>query len=203
MDLVADKIGVVWRLPPVILHPFAGEKGPDRLLEGSRANMALNGLVPNSNLDRHELTQRVLAGRYQEFRMLFYIGKDLQRWTEQCVDFVGREPKLNKLGIREQSFSTLLVEHPPPGLAAKLTKWGVTDQRAIFSRAIGLNAMFQEVPSIEALSDVFVQNYQRFADYLFIAYQTMNPYLPLMPQNFIFDLYASDEYARILSEGWE
>jgi hypothetical protein len=192
-----------WRLPPLILHPFAGEKGPDRLLEGSRAHLALQGLVPETNMDRAELTRLVVAGRYQEMRMLFYIGRDLQRWAEQCMDFVSREPRLRESGIREQSFVTLLVEHPPHGMAAKLTKWGVGDQRAIFSRAIGLNALFQQAPDLDILAGIFVQNYQRFADYLFIAYQTMTPYKALTPNTFVFDLYASEEYARMISEGWE
>jgi hypothetical protein len=193
---------VPWRLPPLILHPFTGEKGPDRLLEGSRAHLALQGLLPESSLDRDELTRVMLAGRYQELRMLFYIGKDLQRWTEQCMDFVSREPKLNELGIREQSFATLLVEHPPPGMAAKLNRWGVSDQRSIFSRAIGLNALFQQAPPVDVLATVFLQSYQRFADYMFIAYQTMSPFRALTPQNFLFELYASEEYSRMLSEGW-
>jgi hypothetical protein len=198
MEPVAEEIRVPWRLPPLILHPFAGEKGPDRLLEGSRAHLALQGLLPESSLDRQELTRLMMAGRHQEMRMLFYIGKDLQRWTEQCMDFVSREPKLSETGIRQQSFATLLVEHPPAGMAAKLNKWGVGDQRSIFSRAIGLNALFQQAPELDVLSTVFVQNYQRFADYLFIAYQTMSPYRALTPDSFLFELYASDEYARLI-----
>ena len=135
--------------------------------------------------------------------MLFYIGKDLQRWTEQCLDFVNREIQLKDSGIREQSFVSLLIEHPPANMASKLSQWGVADQKAIFSRAIGLNMLFAQPPEIDYLSAVFVQNYHRFADYMYIAYQTMKPYKALPPENFLFDLYASEEYAKKLEEGWE
>ncbi|MCU1257207.1 MAG: hypothetical protein JWO80_92 [Bryobacterales bacterium] len=202
INQLAGDIRGTWKLPPLILHPFAGDQGPDRLLEGSRAQLALQALTPDLDSNREDLIRLVVEGRHQELRMLFYIGKDLQRWAEQCMDFVAREPQLSKLGIREQSFVTLLVEHPPAGMAAKLNKWGVGDQRAIFSRAIGLNAVFDRPPELEFLRASFVQSYQRFADYLFIAYQTMSPYTALPPESFVFELYASEEYARMLAAGW-
>ncbi len=135
--------------------------------------------------------------------MLFYIGKDLLRWTEQCLDFVTREKKLMEAGIREQSFMALLTENLSPAMTAKLKTWGVHDQRAIFSRAIGVNMLFAKAPEMEALSPVFVQQYARFADYLFMAYQSMVPFKPLSPDRFLFELYASKEYADMLSETWK
>ena len=44
-------------LPPLILHPFAGREGPDKLLEGSRAALMLHGLVP-TDVDIDELGRR-------------------------------------------------------------------------------------------------------------------------------------------------
>ncbi len=193
----------VWRLPPLILHPFAGDQGPDKLLEGSRANLLLQAAAPPAGAHHEDLTRLVLAGRYQEIRMLFYIGRDLRRWAEQCADFASREPQLKDTGIRQQSFLTLLIERPPRGMAAKLEQWGVTDQRAIFSRAIGLNSIFETVPAIDELAAGFVRSYQRYADYLYIAFQTMTTFRTLNPASFQFELYASEEYARKLSEGWD
>lgn len=145
---------------------------------------------------------KVLGGRYQELRMLIYIGKDLKRWAEQCVDFVERDSRLKATAIREQSFTTMLVDHPPPALAGKLKSWGISDQRSIFSRAIGLSSVFDQPPEIGALSAHFLESYQRFADYLFICYQTMTPFKALEHGDFSFDLLSSDEYAKKLEDGW-
>jgi hypothetical protein len=34
-------------LPPLILHPLADENSPESMLEGSRANLMLHGLLPH------------------------------------------------------------------------------------------------------------------------------------------------------------
>ncbi len=162
----------------------------------------MNGFLPSAGLDINEMNATIMGGRYQELRMLIYIGKDLKRWAEQCVDFVGREPQLRSSSIREQSFTTMLVDHPPPALAGKLRSWGINDQRSIFSRAIGLGSVFAQPPEIGALSAHFLEFYQRFADYLFICYQTMTPFKALAPGDFAFELFASDEYAKKLADGW-
>jgi hypothetical protein len=192
-----------WRLPPLILHPFSQERGPDQLLQGSRAQLMLNGLLPGGDSGRDDLQRLVLAGRYQEIRMLFYLGKDVLRWLEQCVDFANRSPGLKDRGIREQSFSTLLVEAPPKDLTAKLMAWGVTDGRGVFSRAIGINAIFAGPPEMELLSTMFLQTYHRFADHFFACYQNLMPFTMLESSQFQFEIFASDDYARKLSEGWE
>ncbi len=192
-----------WKLPPLILHPFSGDGGTERLLEGSRASLVLQGLVPSKEEDTHELTRIMLRGRYQEIRMLYFLGKDLVRWMEQCIDTIGRVEELMHAGIREQSFSALLVEGPPDGVRAKLKLWGISDQRAIFSRAIGLNSLLAEVPEAGTLTPTFVQNYHRFADHLYICYQHLAPFTPIEAENFDFEIYASEEYSRMLSQQWE
>ena len=192
----------IWKLPPLILHPFTGEKGPDNLLEGSRAQLAMHGLIPGLDGDREEMQRMVLGGRYQEMKMLIYIGRDLRRWAEQCMDFVSRETELRAEGLKEQSFLTMLVERPPEGFANKLKRWGITDQLSIFSRAIGLHSVFDQPPPPDTLAVSFLQSYQRFADYLFICYQTMTQYRNLDAHRFFFELYASEEYAQLLSDGW-
>ena len=193
---------MAWKLPPLILHPFAGGKSPDHLLEGSRAQLALHGLLPEFQGDRESMNRLVLAGKYQELKMLIYIGRDLQRWAEQCNDFVAREPKLREEGLKEQSFIHLLVETPPEGFAKKLNSWGITDQHAIFSRAIGLNSLFDYPASMGILNCKFLDSYQRFADYLYVCYQTLQRFPKIEAGRFHFELYASEEYARILEDGW-
>ncbi len=191
-----------WKLPPLILHPFAPEKGPDKLVEGSKAQLILQGFLPAEDRDPDELLRVVLSGKYQEIRMLYFLGKDVVRWIEQCVDFAKREAELRNSGIREQSFANLLVESPPRGLTEKLSAWGVTDRRGIFSRAIGMNTLFAEPPPKELLSVTFLQNYHRFADHFYTCYQNLTAFSPLQSDSFAFEIFASEDYARKISEGW-
>jgi hypothetical protein len=201
--LGATAIEKDWRLPPLILHPFAQERGPDTLLQGSKAQLMLNGLLPGGDSGRDELQRLVLAGRYHEIRMLFFLGKDVLRWVDQCADFARRDPELKERGLREQSFSGLLVESPPRALTEKLVAWGVTDGRGVFSRAIGLNAIFTAPPEMDLLSTMFLQTYHRFADHFYACYQNLMPFTMLDPARFHFEIFASEDYARKLAEGWE
>ena len=67
----------VWVLPPLILHPFNERVPPSALLENSKAALMLSGLIPSDGTDPDDLKRRLLAGRYSEIRMLFYLGKDV------------------------------------------------------------------------------------------------------------------------------
>jgi len=191
-----------WTLPPLILHPFAGREGPDKLLEGSRATLMMHGLMPR-DVDMDELTRRILTGRHNEVRMLYFLGKDIFRWMDQCSEIVQKEELLKTLGIRPQSFAAMLVDSPPGCVTEKLNAWGVTDQRTIFSRAIGLRSAFEELPSMELLSQLFLRNYHRYADQLYTCYQRLGPFTVVTPENFPFELYGSEEYSRMLSEQFE
>ena len=191
-----------WTLSPLILHPFAGREGPDKLLEGSRAAPMLQGLIPN-DFDVEELNRRILAGRHNEVRMLFFLGKDIFRWMEQCQEIVNRSETLKALGIRTQSFAHLLVENPPKPVSDKLSGWGVSDQRTIFSRAVGIKSAFDELPSMEQLSQMLLRNYHRYADHLYACYEKLVPFAIIHPENFPFELYGSEEYARKLSAEFE
>ena len=188
------------QLPPLILHPFSGGVGTGDLVDGSLAALALEGVVSSSD-EELALRRRMLAGRYQEVRMLLFLGKDVFRWMQQCVEHVQSSDAADAR-IVEQSFAALIVEDPPEPVRRKLEGWGVTDRRAVFSRAIGIHSLFQDPPPVDCLSPIFLKNYHRYADHAYICYQHSQAFLPLDRSTCNFELYASEEYARMLSEGW-
>jgi hypothetical protein len=181
-------------LPPLILHPFNEHLTPSDLLENSKASLMLSGLMPCDGADPEDLRRRVLAGRYSEIRMLFFVGRDVFRWVEQCME--------SSDCLQPQCFVRLLAENPPPGVREKLLGWGVSDYRSIFSRAVGLNALFREPPAFESLSEEFLRNYHYYADALYHAYLGMQPHGVVGPNQFRFELYASGEYSRKLETEW-
>lgn len=192
----------VWALPPLILHPFNERVPPSALLENSRAALMLSGLIPNDGTDEEALKRRLLSGRYAELRMLFFLGKDVLRWMDQCVDWALRVPELADIEWTQQSFAGLLTGSTPENVRQKLVGWGVADHASIFSRAIGLNAVFAEPPALLALGEEFLRGYHRYADYLFRCYMDSQPYKPIQNANFAFELYASGEYSKILESQW-
>ena len=194
---------IVWDLPPLILHPFNERIPPSVLLDNSKAALMLSGLIPNDGTEPDELNRRILAGRYSEVRMLFFLGKDVFRWLEQCMDCVTRMPELGERQWRPQSFAALLTASTPQDVKEKLARWGVADYIAIFGRAIGLNTMFRNPPAFGDLTEEFLRNYHRYADSLFECYLNLEQYEKLDPRRFRFNLYASGEYSRILESQWE
>ena len=189
-------------LPPLILHPFATVGGPDKLIESSRASLTLQGLLPSGDRTTEELDRTLLEGRYSEIVMLFYVGKDLLRWIDQCLECVARDPELRQKGIRYQSFAALLVNQTPEAVQKKLRRWGVADYRSIFTRALGLNAIFAGPPDRSSFSDEFIRNYYRYADQLFAFRQNQAAFLPIENLGFDFEIFASGEYARLLEQEW-
>jgi hypothetical protein len=191
----------IWDLPPLILHPFNERVPPSALLDNSKAALMLSGLIPTDGTAPEELERRLLAGRYGEIRMLFFLGKDVFRWVEQCTEWAQRIPALQHQEIHPQSFVTLLTTHPPASVRDKLVRWGVVDYTSIFSRAVGLNVLFAEPPVFDSLSQEFLRNYHRYADALQRSYVAAQPHRSLAA-NFQFELYASGEYSRILESNW-
>ena len=192
----------VWDLPPLILHPFNEKVPPASLLENSRAALMLSGLIPNDGSAPEELQQRILAGRYSEVRMLYYLGKDVFRWIEQCVESAAAIHELAGESICPQSFAELLTSNPPAAVREKLMGWGVLDHVSIFSRAIGLNAIFTSPPEFARLSEEFLQNYQQYTDSLFRCFMQAGSRRSISPTNFQFALYASGEYSKLLESTW-
>lgn len=188
-------------LPHLILHPFGGASGTEQLLEGSRAAIDLQE-ASIANPKYADIQQRVMLGRYQEIRMLLFLGKDIFRWIDQCLEHVQRS---GDVGVRTnaQCFSALIVDAPPEPVRIKLEEWGVSDRRAVFSRAIGIRCLFEEPPEIGMLSPMFLENYHRFADYAYVCFQQMKPYQPVDGTQFDFRIFASEEYSRMLAEQWQ
>jgi len=189
-------------LPPLILHPFADAGGPGKLVESSRANLKLQGLLPQGEATREELDRALLDGRYSELRMLFYVGRAVARWEEQCLEFVERHQEVLPQGLSHQSFAALLIQDAPPAVQAKLRKWGVADYKSIFTRALGLQCLFADAPPREILSDEFVRNYYRYADQVFQVKQGEREFVAVTSRDFHFELFSSGEYSRMLERSW-
>jgi hypothetical protein len=169
-------------LPPLILHPIAGyqealEVGATTDTESRRAEV-------------HRL----------ELRMLCCLGKDLNRWLEQCREFAAADPRLG--GLSEGQLMDLLVEGPPESVSRKMISWGVTDFRSIFARALGLTAVFPNPPAREHITDTFVRDFARYADALYRARRHALPAAGAATHTFGFEVYASGEYARRLEQAW-
>jgi hypothetical protein len=189
-------------LPPLILHPFADNGGPNKLVESSRANLMLQGLLPTGERSSDDLERTLIEGRFCEIRMLYYVGKDLTRWIEQCMEHVERDPRFRDSGIRFQSFAAFLVDHTPEPVQTKLRKWGVADYKAIFSRALGLCAMLGSAPEPNTLSREFIRNYYRYADQIFQVRQSEIAFTEISDRGLDFEIYASGEYSRMLEREW-
>jgi len=193
----------VWELPPLILHPFNERIPPSALLDNSKAALMLSGLMPSDGADEDELSRRLLTGRHGEIRMLFFLGKDVFRWLDQCLDWVVRAPPLREMEWRTQTFAELLTRHTPAEVKEKLLRWGVMDYASIFCRAIGLNTLFAAPPAFGDLSEEFLRNYHRYADCLYRCYLELEPDRAVDGGRFQFALYASGEYSRLLESQWE
>jgi len=192
-----------WDMPPLILHPFNERIPPAALLDNSKAALMLSGLMPSNGADPEDLRRRLLAGRYGEVRMLFFLGKDVFRWMDQCLDWVTRVPELRRGDWRAQSFAALLTAGTPAEVKEKLLRWGVSDYISIFCRAIGLNTLFTAPPAFDTLAEEFLRNYHGYADALYHCYMESEPYRTVDAGKFQFMLYASGEYSRMLESEWE
>jgi len=163
----------------------------------------LSGLIQNDGTDREDLKRQLLAGRYAEIRMLFFLGKDVLRWLDQCGEWALRIPELEAAHIRRQSFAGLLTVNAPLAVRDKLIRWGVADYASIFSQAIGLNAIFLEPPAFQSLAEEFLRNYHRYADSLYRCFMESQSHGAIAAANFRFELYASGEYMQLLERQWE
>lgn len=193
----------LFKLPPLILHPFSSTEDSSVLVESSRASLALQGLLPTDGVSTEELDRSLLRGRYAELRMLFYVGKDLSRWLDQCAEVSRSNAGLCAQSLTEESFIPLLVERVPTKVRKKLETWGVVDFTALFRRAIGIHMVFAEPPSLECLSSDFLRRYHRYIDQWFELRMLQKHSRSCTEEEFTFDLFASGEYAQMLEQTWE
>jgi hypothetical protein len=174
-------------LPPLILHPFdTATAGPVRLGE---------------TISCDDASRAYLEARYSELRMLCFLGKDLDRWLAQCVDCIATEPGLAGSGISESTFITQLLFDPPQAVVRKMNEWGVANFQIIFSRGLGLNAIYSFPPEPRQVSEAFLRDFHQYADALFDARLRKEP--AIEPDfAFVFDVYASSEYSKMLENSW-
>jgi hypothetical protein len=190
------------RLPPLILHPFSTPEDTSVLMDSSRATLALQGFLPREENRTEELDRQLLRGRYAELRMLYYIGKDLIRWTEQCTETVLLADGFADRCIRPETFAVLLVQYVPDHVRAKLVKWGVLDFSALFRRSIGMHFVFSELPVASGLNPEFLRRYHRHLDQWYEQRLRESTFDRPDPEEFTFELYASGEYTMMLEQSW-
>ena len=191
-----------FRLPPLILHPFSGAEDTSALMESSRASLALQGFLPQEHVSTVDLDEQLLRGRYAELRMLYYIGKDVSRWLEQCAESVAASRMFEGRRIGPESFAIFLVQHVPGHVRVKLEGWGVLDFCALFRRSIGLHAVFHEFPLFEAFAPEFLRRYHRHLDQWYEQRLRESGFDRPEAHEFTFDLYASGEYTLLLEQSW-
>jgi hypothetical protein len=158
--------------------------------------------LPRDQNSSNDLDEQLLRGRYAELRMLFYIGKDVSRWTEQCTETARMAPRFEGRKLRPETFAVLLVQQIPAHVRLKLEGWGVLDFCALFRRSIGLHGIFQELPPVSFFAQDFLRRYHRNLDQWFE--QRLKDWIfdRPKPDDFTFDLYASGEYALMLEQSW-
>jgi hypothetical protein len=191
-----------FRLPPLILHPFSGPEDTSALMESSRASLVLQGFLPRTETLADDLEQQLLRGRYAELRMLFYIGKDLTRWMEQCAESAIFSGQFEGRRIKPETFAAFLVQHVPDHVRMKLESWGVLDFCALFRRSIGLHTVFHDFPLPETFSPDFLRRYHRQLDLWYEQRLRDSVFDRPQPRQFTFDLFASGEYTLMLEQSW-
>jgi hypothetical protein len=183
-----EPASVLHQLPPLILHPCGDSPPPEDELAIDESD---------------ELTRRLMATRYVEFRMLCFIGKDINRWLEQCVEFSANQPELGALS--EANLINLLLFHPPAGVVRKLSDWKVENYRVVFSRALGLSTVYMQPPSAGQLPLALLRDLSRYADALFECriglHRDRN--VEMGNRGLHFKLYASGEYLRLFEKSWD
>ena len=172
------------------------------LMESTRANLTLQGILPKPVKSPEELDQQLLRGRYAELKMLFYIGKDLTRWMDQCAETASLNDKFFGRKLRPETFALFLVQHVPLHVRTKLEGWGVLDYCALFRRSLGLHTVFSGLPSKQDISADFLRRYHRHLDNWFEYRLRERTFDRAEPDEFIFDLFASGEYTQMLEKSW-
>jgi hypothetical protein len=173
----------VRQLPPLILHPCNHRTQDTRLPE---------------YMTRDDISRQFFEGRYAELRMLCFVGKDINRWLEQCLD----DEELVAEGVTEAGLIGLLLFDPPTPIVKKMEEWRVGNFQVIFSRALGVNAAYPDPPAPEHVAEGFLRNMNHYADALFDCRLRQRNELELHNRDYHFEIYTSAEYTRLLESGW-
>jgi hypothetical protein len=167
-------------LPPLILYPCP---------ETTPADEA------DAFAECDEATRVLLGARYAEFRMLCYVGRDINRWLEHCVEIASEDGRLPR--VTETTFINLLLLAAPSQVAKKLRDWTIDNYQVIFARALGLNSVYSQAPSANVIGKSLLLDLYRYADALFDCRMKVNPDPEWHGHEFRFELYASGEYSRL------
>jgi hypothetical protein len=119
------------------------------------------------------------------------------------MEVTGREDALREVGLSRASFASLLIDDSPLHIHEKLQGWGVADYKSLFSRAIGLNAVFAAPPEPNVARGTFLMDYHRYSDGFYKSWNETHAGRAATPEAFTFDLFASGEYSRILEQQFE
>ncbi len=85
----------------------------------------------------------------------------------------------------------------------KMRAWGVKNYQIIFSRAIGLNAVFPHPPAASAVSESFLRKFHKYADALYDARLKSEDSSATLDKGITFEIYASAEYSAYMTKNWE
>jgi hypothetical protein len=192
----------IWELPPLILHPSSEPQALATLALGARAGLVLQGATDSDGLEDEDWKRHLLDCRYCEIRMLYFLGKDLSRWVDQCADLARRDVALSKAGVQRGSFVDLLVNDTPHTIVDKMRGWGVGDCGLVFRHALGLGVLFEVVPRRELLTEEFLCHHRRYATALFDASHGRDRFTVIRRPDIHVKLYASAEYAKLLEAQW-
>ncbi len=132
--------------------------------------------------------------------MLCFLGKDLDRWVGQCLEMAPGGPDLQ--GVKEASYISMLLFDPPESVTRKMHEWGIGRYQIVFSRALGLNLVYPFPPVAQALSESLLRNFHIYADTLFDLRLKMGAGEELHGQECQFEIYASNEYSKLLERSW-
>lgn len=166
---------ILRELPPIILHPF---DGCPALISRPRTVHA------------EQRAKEHLQSRYDEFCMLCRIGNDLNRRLAQCDEVADGDPELS--GMSERDFIAVLLFAPPIPVLKQMRRWGIENPQLLFSRAIGLNTVFTNPPPASDLSESFLREADRLADWLFDRRLNSEAPTATVEDRFTFEIYASD-----------
>jgi hypothetical protein len=162
----------------------------------------LQGLAPRDATPLEVLDKQLLRGRYAELRMLFYIGKDISRWAEQCAEAARASDRFIGRSVRPETFVVSLVQDIPEPVRVKLEGWGVLDHCALFRRSFGLHAVLHELPQPSFFSPEFLRRYHRYLDQWYEQRLRDRAFDRIEAAEIVFDLYASGEYSSMLEKSW-